>query len=114
MLTKDRCTFLSWVYRRIVVTKLESPELRGTSMTEDEFAYTIRLIAGDLSNFFAWHNRSQLILEVLDERAVDERTREDRQAVAPAFTVDEKAAYLRHEINEIKNRPEDYVDIKRT
>lgn len=55
--------------------KLESPELRGKSLAEDEFAYTTRMINLNLSNFSAWHNRSQLILRVLAERDADDATR---------------------------------------
>lgn len=37
-------------------------------MAEDEFAYTTRLISFDLSNFSAWHSRSQLLPKLLNER----------------------------------------------
>lgn len=75
MLTKDRRNFHAWGYRRYVVGNLESPALQGKSMAEDEFAYTKKMIEADLSNFSAWHNRSQLILRVLDERNADDATR---------------------------------------
>ncbi|KAI1506617.1 hypothetical protein F5X99DRAFT_403979 [Biscogniauxia marginata] len=75
MLTKDQRNFHGWGYRRFVVTILESPKLMGKSMAEDEFAYTTRMIQGNLSNFSAWHHRSQLIPRVLDERGADDKTR---------------------------------------
>ena len=75
MLTKDRRNFHAWGYRRYVIANLESPALHGKSMAEDEFAYTKKMIEYDLSNFSAWHNRSQLILRVLDERAADDEAR---------------------------------------
>lgn len=150
MLDKDPRNFHAWGYRRIVVAKLESPELRGKSMAEDEFAYTTEMIGRNLSNFSAWHNRSQVIPALLEERGADDEMRaaflaeelyfvrgalnvgpEDqslwyyhqflmsqlvdhgnRQTIARAFTVHEKAAYVRHEIDEIKDLLEDYASIK--
>ncbi|KND93006.1 Geranylgeranyl transferase type-2 subunit alpha [Tolypocladium ophioglossoides CBS 100239] len=75
MLNKDQRNFHAWGYRRIVVAKLESPELRGKSMAEDEFAYTTKMIRRDLSNFSAWHNRSQIIPRLLQERGADPKMR---------------------------------------
>ncbi|KHN95689.1 hypercellular protein HypA [Metarhizium album ARSEF 1941] len=71
MLDKDRRNFHAWSYRRLVIGRLESPELQGESMAEEEFAYTERIIRRDLSNFSAWHNRSQLIRRLLEERGAD-------------------------------------------
>jgi geranylgeranyl transferase type-2 subunit alpha len=150
MLNKDQRNYHAWGYRRLVVAQLESSELNGKSMAEDEFAYTTKMIRQSLSNFSAWHNRSQLIPKVLEQRGADDKTRaaflveelnlvrdglnvgpEDQslwyyhqflvsqivgdgsgQSITPALTVDEKVAYLRHEIDEIKDLLEDYDDIK--
>ncbi|KAH6608250.1 hypercellular [Trichoderma cornu-damae] len=150
MLTKDQRNYHAWGYRRLVVARLESSELNGKSMAEDEFAYTTKMIRQSLSNFSAWHNRSQLIPQVLDQRGADDKARaaflveelnlvrdglnvgpEDQslwyyhqflvsqivgggngRSVAPALTVGEKAAYLRREIDEIRDLLEDYDDIK--
>ncbi|RFU32299.1 hypothetical protein B7463_g4010, partial [Scytalidium lignicola] len=150
MLNKDQRNFHAWGYRRVVVAKLESPELRGESMVEDEFTFTTKMIRYNLSNFSAWHNRSQLIPRVLEERGADDKMRaallveelntvlealnvgpEDqslwyyhqflvsqiinhgnRPTIAPALTVDERVAYMRHEIDEIKDLMEDYANIK--
>lgn len=71
MLGRDQRNFHAWAYRRIVVAKLESPELRGKSMAEDEFAYTTKMIQQNLSNFSAWHSRSQVIPRLLQERGAD-------------------------------------------
>ncbi|KAI1823912.1 hypothetical protein F4861DRAFT_549268 [Xylaria intraflava] len=75
MLIKDRRNFHAWGYRRHVVARLESAELLGRSLAEDEFAYTTKMIEQDLSNFSAWHNRSRLMLRVLDERGADDKAR---------------------------------------
>lgn len=119
-------------------------------MVEDEFAYTTEKVHGDLSNFSAWHNRSQLISRLLDERGADDAARkafldeelalvgealnvgpEDqslwyyhqylmsqivnfagRPTIVPALTVAERAAYVKREIDQIKDLLEDYDDIK--
>ncbi|KAL7943726.1 protein prenylyltransferase [Trichoderma barbatum] len=150
MLNKDQRNYHAWGYRRLVVAQLESSELNGKSMAEEEFAYTTKMIRQSLSNFSAWHNRSQLIPKVLEQRGADDKARaaflveeldlvrdalnvgpEDqslwyyhqylvsqivgegnRQSITPAFTVDEKIAHLKHEIDEIKDLLEDYADIK--
>ncbi|KAI0891335.1 protein prenylyltransferase [Annulohypoxylon nitens] len=150
MLTKDRRNFHAWGYRRYVVAALESSSLGGKSMVEDEFAYTTGKISHDLSNFSAWHNRSQLLLRLLEERGADDAARkafleeelsfvrdalnvgpEDQSlwyyhqymvsqivnrasehTIAPALTIAEKTAYVREEIDQIKDLLEDYEDVK--
>ncbi|KAI1206528.1 protein prenylyltransferase [Annulohypoxylon truncatum] len=150
MLTKDRRNFHAWGYRRYVVAALESPSLGGQSMVEDEFAYTTGKISADLSNFSAWHNRSQLMLRLLEERGADDAARkafleeelsfvrdalnvgpEDQSlwyyhqymvsqivnhasehAIAPALTIGERVAYVKEEIEQIKDLLEDYDDVK--
>jgi len=84
MLSRDSRNFHGWGYRRRVVAALESPELQvmpdmedqanqevlteGSSMAEEEFQYTRKMIGANLSNFSAWHNRSKLILRILQEK----------------------------------------------
>ncbi|KAJ4024690.1 Rab geranylgeranyltransferase [Fusarium irregulare] len=149
MLSKDQRNFYAWGYRRFVVSKLESAELQGKSMVEEEFTYTTKMIETNLSNFSAWHNRSQLIPKLLDERGVDSRMRatflgeelsfvregldvgpedqslwyyhrflisqivgdDDPQTAAP-MDPNEKAAYVRHEVDAIKDLLDDYKDVK--
>lgn len=75
MLERDQRNFHAWGYRRILVDKLESPELGGKSMVEDEFAYTTKIIHCNLSNFSAWYHRSRVISRLLQERAAEHRER---------------------------------------
>ncbi|KAL7794260.1 hypothetical protein V8C37DRAFT_401559 [Trichoderma ceciliae] len=150
MINKDQRNYHAWGYRRLVVAQLESSELNGKSMAEDEFAYTTKMIRQSLSNFSAWHNRSQLIPKVLAQRGADGEARaaflveelnlvrdglnvgpEDQslwyyhqflvsqivqggngQSIAPALTTAEKVAYLKHEIDEVKDLLDDYANIK--
>lgn len=49
--------------------------LTRRSMVEEEYAYTTKMVNTNLSNFSAWHNRSQLIPRLLDERQAGEEKR---------------------------------------
>lgn len=75
MLNLDSRNFHGWGYRRIVVKALEFTQktTKGApqSMTEQEFQYTTRMIEANLSNFSAWHNRSKLIPNLLNEQEAD-------------------------------------------
>lgn len=44
-------------------------------MAKQEFDYTTKMIKGNLSNFSAWHNRSKLILRMLDEQSASDAER---------------------------------------
>lgn len=74
MLTKDSRNFHGWSYRRTVIANLEA--LTGHSMGRKEFEYTTKMISTNLSNFSAWHNRSKLILRMLDEQKANDTDRQ--------------------------------------
>ncbi|KAF1730444.1 Geranylgeranyl transferase type-2 subunit alpha [Beauveria bassiana] len=150
LLDRDQRNFHAWGYRRSVVSMLESPELRGKSLAQEEFAFTTRMIGRNLSNFSAWHHRSQLFLKVIAEQNCNDEARAaflrqeldtvreglnlgpedqslwyyhqfltsqivkdgDRDTIAPALTVAERVAYMKHEIYEIKDLLEDYINVK--
>ena len=78
MLSRDSRNFMGWGYRRTVVKNLESPDLHGHSMARQEFDYTTKMIGLNLSNFSAWHNRTKLILRLLDEEVA---TADERRAM---------------------------------
>jgi geranylgeranyl transferase type-2 subunit alpha len=81
MLHADSRNFHAWSYRRFVVLQIERltppAESGGTqkSLAESEFEYTTKMIKTNLSNFSAWHNRSQLIPNILRERNADSKAR---------------------------------------
>jgi len=92
MLSYDSRNFHAWQYRREVVGSLETltqkllsktevgddqQEKPQTSMTEQEFEYTTKMIKTNLSNFSAWHNRSNLIPRLLAERNATSRQRRE-------------------------------------
>ena len=84
MLHADSRNFHAWSYRRFVVSQLErlapttvEPATKSTpqSLAESEFEYTTKMIKTNLSNFSAWHYRSQLIPHILRERNADPKAR---------------------------------------
>lgn len=79
MLVMDNRNFHGWVYRRTIVSALESKfgklDTTANSTTEEEFAYTTRMTEMSLSNFSAWHNRSKLIPKLLNERGAGNEER---------------------------------------
>lgn len=79
MLSLDSRNFHGWGYRRTVVRALESSELQtdgsASTLTEQEYEYTTKMINTNLSNFSAWHNRSKLIPKLLTERKADKTAR---------------------------------------
>lgn len=91
MLALDSRNFHGWSYRREVVGELERLGNEGKSMSEEEFEYTTKMIKTNLSNFSAWHNRSQLIPRILEERAAG--TVERREFFDQEFELITRALY---------------------
>jgi len=91
MLTRDSRNFHGWRYRRHIVAQLESPELGGESMVEQEFEYTTKMTMLNLSNFSAWHARSKLMPRLLNERQADDKTR--RQFLDGEFDIMNRALW---------------------
>jgi geranylgeranyl transferase type-2 subunit alpha len=89
MLTRDSRNFHGWGYRRTVISNLES--LTQNSMARDEFEYTTRMIKTNLSNFSAWHNRTQLLIRMLFEENADDQTR--KKALDDELTLIHKALF---------------------
>lgn len=77
MLARDSRNYHGWGYRRMIVRNLESPELNGRSMAQEEYEYTTKMIGNNLSNFSAWHNRTNLIVQLLRERSAGSSERKD-------------------------------------
>jgi geranylgeranyl transferase type-2 subunit alpha len=47
----------------------------GKSVAKEEFDYTTKMIGANLSNFSAWHNRTELALRTLDEQKANDAER---------------------------------------
>ncbi|CUS09800.1 unnamed protein product [Tuber aestivum] len=92
MLRRDVRNFHGWMYRRFVISNIESPRQKNvpgdevenpssmdTSLVEQEFAYTTKMVqgVGGMSNYSAWHNRSKLIPRLLSERKCGKQERMD-------------------------------------
>jgi len=92
MLRRDVRNFHGWMYRRFVISSIESPRRENvsgdgvenpstcnTSLVEQEFEYTTKMVqgVGGMSNYSAWHNRSKLIPRLLSERKCGRQERMD-------------------------------------
>ncbi|KAI1952419.1 Rab geranylgeranyltransferase [Ophidiomyces ophidiicola] len=84
MLSLDARNFHGWGYRRKIVSVIEvlgedrgdvEDGVKTLSLAQDELNYTTKMIGANLSNFSAWHNRSKLILRMLDERGASDDER---------------------------------------
>lgn len=77
MLTLDSRNFHGWGYRRLVVQTLQQlgTSEEATNMTQQEFDYAKKMIGANLSNFSAWHYRTKLIQQLLDEQAASDDER---------------------------------------
>lgn len=89
MLALDSRNFHGWSYRREVVGEIE--RLSESSMAEQEFDYTTRMIKTNLSNFSAWHYRSQLLPGLLVERNATSESR--KQVLDQEFELITTALY---------------------
>jgi geranylgeranyl transferase type-2 subunit alpha len=58
------------------VASLERKALNGSSMAKAELDYATKMVELSLSNFSAWHNPTQLILTILDEKAATDERRQ--------------------------------------
>ncbi|OJD14510.1 hypothetical protein AJ78_05160 [Emergomyces pasteurianus Ep9510] len=90
MLSLDNRNFHGWEYRRHVISALEGlgyindqekdnseDASAPKSMAKAELDYTTKMISTNLSNFSAWHNRTQLILRLLNERSASDEERKE-------------------------------------
>lgn len=70
LLEMDARNFHGWHYRRIVVSNIE--KLTKSSLNKSEFEYVTSKINKNISNYSAWHQRVQLITDMLsNDQIVD-------------------------------------------
>lgn len=70
LLEMDVRNFHGWHYRRIVVSNIE--KLTKSSLNKSEFEYVTSKINKNISNYSAWHQRVQLITDMLsNDQIVD-------------------------------------------
>ena len=63
-------------------------------MAQDEFDYTTKMINQDLSNFSAWHNRSKVILKMLDEKQATDEERKEMLDSGDVFLASRRSSSL--------------------
>jgi geranylgeranyl transferase type-2 subunit alpha len=50
-----------------LTVKDDEADVNGKSVVKEEFDDTTKIIGANLSNFFAWHNRTKLASRILEE-----------------------------------------------
>lgn len=92
MLSMDSRNFHGWGYRRRVVEAVEDLRSKADessereSLAKVELDYATKMIGTNLSNFSAWHNRTMVLLRLLDEERASDEDRRKR--------LDEGRSYL--------------------
>ncbi|KAM3522509.1 hypothetical protein NHJ13051_005607 [Beauveria bassiana] len=123
MLDRDQRNFHAWGYRRSVVSMLESPraprkEFGPGRLSQSRIATTRRepaFLGQELDTVreglnlgpedqSLWYCHQFLMSQIVKDG--------DRDTIAPALTVSERVAYMKHEIYEIKDLLEDYINVK--
>ncbi|ORZ00995.1 hypothetical protein BCR43DRAFT_486185 [Syncephalastrum racemosum] len=78
LLAMDARNFHGWDYRRYVVRQLRSlakDEHEEKAIVRSEFEYTLRKINQKVTNYSAWHQRSKLLPEVVQDMSDKERSK---------------------------------------
>ena len=121
MLAQDSRNFHAWGYRRTVVAAIEAIQITQSrtptttttmqdfvsattdtkiatvkspdisSITQQEFDFSTKMINANLSNFSAWHHRSKVLPRLLDEKHADDKGR--KQALDDELVLVERALY---------------------
>lgn len=71
LLEMDARNFHGWHYRRIVVSNIE--KLTKSSLNKSEFEYVTSKINKNISNYSAWHQRVQLITDMLSNDQITDK-----------------------------------------
>ncbi|CAL9727878.1 geranylgeranyl transferase type-2 subunit alpha [Monosporozyma unispora] len=71
LLELDSRNFHGWHYRRMVISKIE--ELSHSSLNKKEFDYVTSKINKNISNYSAWHQRVQLITDMLSKDQITDK-----------------------------------------
>ncbi|PMB66334.1 Geranylgeranyl transferase type-2 subunit alpha [Beauveria bassiana] len=100
MLDRDQRNFHAWGYRRAELQRRGGePAFLGQEL--DTVREGLNLGPEDQS---LWYYHQFLMLEIIQDG--------DRDNIAPALTVSARVAYMKHEIYEIKDLLEDYINVK--
>lgn len=71
LLEADARNYHGWHYRRIVVSNLQ--KMTGDDMNNKELDYATEKIKENISNFSAWHQRAQLIQDMLNKDEIEDK-----------------------------------------
>lgn len=103
----DSRNYHVWSYRRMIVSFMKndpSYSKKDELIDLDEFKFTIKMINRDISNYSAWHNRSQLVVKLFLKSPTVE-TQGDENSLneyLKIFNKRDKLSFLKKELNLVK------------
>ncbi|KAF9765310.1 hypothetical protein IL306_002397 [Fusarium sp. DS 682] len=108
MIQNNLSNFSAWYLRSQVIPKIleersANNESRASFLSE-ELSFVRGALDLDPEDQSLWNYHSFLVSQLVDQSS--------RHTFVPGLTVAEQAAYVRHEINEIKSLLEDYTNVK--
>ena len=103
----DSRNYHVWSYRRLIVGFMKNDQVFTKSdelIDFEEFKFTTKMINRDISNYSAWHNRSQLIVKLFLKSPGIEIQDEDKSTseYLGFFGKKDKIGFLRKELNLVK------------
>lgn len=103
----DSRNYHAWSYRRLIAGFMKNdPEFTKSDelIDFDEFKFTTKMINKDISNYSAWHNRSQLIVKLFLKSPKVETQDGDKYAseYVEVFAEKDKIGFLKKELSLVK------------
>ncbi|VEU19355.1 DEKNAAC100289 [Brettanomyces naardenensis] len=103
----DPRNFHVWQYRRFIVQCMKDGMVseQGKDLLDfEEFAFTTKMINKDISNFSAWHNRSDLVVKLFANSPEASEEKEDSlRKYLEVFNRKSKKDFLELELNLFQN-----------
>ncbi|CAG8485613.1 26798_t:CDS:2, partial [Dentiscutata erythropus] len=103
MLDMDARNFHGWDYRRYVITRLSCIDSNALNLCKTEFDFTTTKINQNFSNYSAWHQRSKLLPNLLEDEQLGDQGKknlidQEFELVKSAFYTDpdDQSAWLYH------------------
>lgn len=102
-LKSDSRNFHVWSYRRFIVEHMKDNN-NNELIDFNEFKFTTKMINKDISNYSAWHNRSQLIVKLFNKSPIIINKENDENSVEylKIFNNKDKRSFLIKELNLVK------------
>lgn len=100
----DSRNYHVWSYRRFIVDYMKKDNSNNNLIDYEEFKFTTKMINRDISNYSAWHNRSQLIVKLFINSPIIiiKENDEENDSYLKIFNNKDKLSFLKKELNLVK------------